>query len=205
MKTLLSVFVIALGVAVVPLQAEPVKVDMKAGLWENTMTWDVDSAKEIQALQADQMEYAMAQMKEQFANMPPEQRKQMEVITAQMGIKVSDEDVSFQNDQVQISTQGTTAKSCVTQAEIDRGELPDEVDGCKSTLKQLSKNRFKSTHFCAGDEQASGESEVVFDSPKHYTGTGKMNQTIDGKSHTMAFKIAGTWLSSDCTSVKPNR
>ena len=116
MKILLSSLAVVISTAVLSAQAEPIKVDMKAGLWENTMTWDADSAKEMQAMQTDQMKVAMEQMKEQFANMPPEQRKQMEAVMAQAGMEIKDDSISFQNDQVQISTSGTTARTCITQA-----------------------------------------------------------------------------------------
>ncbi|MDO8344869.1 MAG: DUF3617 domain-containing protein [Cellvibrio sp.] len=203
MKNLLSLLVVVISATVLPAQAEPIKVDMKAGLWENTVTWDADSAKEMQALQTDQMKVAMEQMKEQFANMPPEQRKQMEAIMAQSGMEIKEEGVSFNNDQVQISSSGSNVKSCITQAEIDRGELPDDVDGCKSTITKISATRFKSTYVCSGEEQATGESEVNFHSPKHYSGTGKMVHVINGEKRTMTFKMEGKWLGGDCGDVKP--
>ncbi|WP_331353249.1 DUF3617 domain-containing protein [Cellvibrio sp. UBA7671] len=203
MNKLLLGFVAVIGTTVLSSQAEPIKVDMKAGLWENNMTWDADSAKEMQAMQTDQMKAAMEQMKEQFANMPPEQRKQMEAIMAQSGMEIKDDGVSFKNDQVQVSPSGTNVKSCITQAEIDRGELPDDVDGCKSTITKISATRFKSTYVCSGEEQARGESEVNFHSPKHYSGTGTMVHMMNGEKRTMNFKMEGKWLGSDCGDIKP--
>lgn len=203
MKNLLSLLVTVISAAILPAQAEPIKVDMKAGLWENTVTWDGDSANEMQALQTDQMKAAMEQMKEQFANMPPEQRKQMEAIMAQSGMQLSEEGVSFNNDQVQISSSGSNVKTCITQAEIDRGELPDDVDGCTSTIKKISATRFKSTYVCSGEEQTTGESEVHFHSPKHYSGTGKMVHMRDGQKHAIAFTMEGKWLGSNCGDIKP--
>lgn len=203
MKILLSSLAVVISTAVLSAQAEPIKVDMKAGLWENTMTWDADSAKEMQAMQTDQMKVAMEQMKEQFANMPPEQRKQMEAVMAQAGMEIKDDSISFQNDQVQISSSGTTAKTCITQAEIDRGELPDDVEGCTSTLKKISATRFKSTYVCSGEEQSTGESEVNFHSPKHYSGTGTMVHVMNGEKRTMNFKMEGKWLGANCGDIKP--
>lgn len=201
MNNLLSVLVTSLVVTALPLQAEPIKVDMKAGLWENTVVWD--GGKGASAISPDQMKLAMDEMKKQFANMPPEQRKQMEAMMAQSGMKVTDDGVSLNNNQVQISPSGTKAKICVTQAEIDRGELPDDVKGCESALKKISATQFKSTHVCSGEYSGTGESEVTFHSPKHYTGTGKMNQMMNGEKQTMEFEMEGKWLSSDCGDVKP--
>jgi hypothetical protein len=207
MKTLLPlmrvVTVAVMGAAVMSAQAEPVKVDMKAGLWENTMTLDADSAKEMQAMQGAQMKAAMDQMKEQFANMPAEQRKQMEAIMAQSGVELSEEGVSVNNDQVQISSSGSKVKNCITQAEIDRGELPDAGDGCTSMLTQISPTRLKSTQVCSGADQTTSESEINFHSPSHYSGKGKMVQLMDGKKHEMNFEIEGKWLSSNCGEIKP--
>jgi hypothetical protein len=203
MNKLFSVLVVALGITAVPLQAEPIKVDMKAGLWENKVIWGGDSAEGTPAIQPDQVKLAMEEMKKQLANMPPEQRKQMEAMMAQSGMKVTDDGVSFNNNQVEISPTGTNAKVCVTQAQIDRGELPDDVKGCESALKKISATQFKSTHICSGEYSGTGESEVTFHSPKHYTGTGKMNQVMNGEKRTMAFTMEGKWLSSDCGDVKP--
>lgn len=204
MKLLLSSLCVVISATVLPVQAEPIKVDMKAGLWENTVTWDADSVKEMQALHADQMKVAMEQMKEQFANMPPEQRKQMEAIMAQSGMEIKEDGMTFNDDQVQISPTGSNVKSCITQAEIDRGELPDDIEGCTSSLKKISATRFTSSHVCSGEDQSAGQSEVTFHSPKHYTGTGKMTQVHEGKTHTMSFKMEGKWLTSDCGTIKPD-
>lgn len=207
MKNILSLLVVVTGVvtaiASLPLQAEPLKVDMKAGLWENKVVWGGNSAEGIPAIQPDQVKFAMEEMKRQLANMSPEQRKQMEAMMAQSGMKVTEGGVSFNNSQVEISPTGTNAKLCVTQAQIDRGELPDDVQGCESSLKKISATQFESTHVCSGQYSGTGESEVTFHSPKHYTGTGKMNQVMNGEKRTMEFTMEGKWLSNDCGDVKP--
>ena len=203
MNTFFSVIVVALGVTALPLHAEPIKVDMVGGLWENKVVWGGDSAAGIPAIQPDQVKFAMEEMKKQLANMSPEQRKQMEAMMAQSGMKMTEDGVSFNNNQVEISPTGTNAKLCITQAQIDRGELPDDVKGCESVLKKISATQFKSSHVCSGEYSGTGESEVTFHSPKHYTGSGKMNQVMNGEKRTMAFTMEGKWLSSDCGDVKP--
>ena len=203
MKNLVSILVAVVGMANLPLHAEPIKVDMKAGLWENKVVWGGGGTEGTPAIQPDQVKVAMEEMKKQLANMPPEQRKQMEAVMAQSGMKMTDDGVSFNNNQVEISPTGTNAKLCVTQAQIDRGELPDDVKGCESVLKQISATQFKSTHVCSGEYSGTGESEVTFHSPKHYTGKGTMNQVMDGEKRTVAFTMEGKWLSSNCGDVKP--
>ena len=203
MKLLITTFVTSLIVTVVPVQADPIDVDMKAGLWQNNIVLDKKSMGDMQAQQAEQMKAAMEEMKKQFANLPPEQRAQMEAMMKQSGMKITDEAVSFNNNQVQVSQSGTTVKSCITQAEIDRGELPDDAEGCGTTLKKIGDNRYKSTHSCDAEDGAAGESEITFQSPKHYTGKGTMRQVVDGKPMSIAFTMEGTWLASDCGDIKP--
>lgn len=183
---------------------DTVKVDMKPGLWQNNIKMVGDSAAQIQSMQGEQMKTMMDEMKKQMATMPPEQRKQMEHYMAQSGMKVDDEGVTFENGNVKVTPTSSIVKNCVTQAEIDRGEMQNDSEGCTSTLKQISKNRFKSTQSCSGDNASMSEAEVVFHSPKHYTGKGYMNQTLNGKTHKIEMELEGTWLASDCGDVKPD-
>lgn len=196
-------FATVLALTSIGLHADPIRLDMAPGLWENQFKMSGDSAKQMQAIQGEQMKQAMEQMKQQLANMPPEQRKQMEAMMAQSGMKFDEESISFQNDKVKVSSDGSVVKQCVTQEEIDKGELPED-EGCKTTLTQLSKNRFKSKHVCTGESESVGESEVTFHSPKHYTGKGKMTQTINGKPQLIEITMEGKWLSSDCGDVLPD-
>lgn len=79
MKALLSIVVVAISASALSAQADPVKVDMDAGLWENKITFgSVTDGTPV--VQPDQMKLAMDEMKKQLANMPPEQRKQMEAM-----------------------------------------------------------------------------------------------------------------------------
>lgn len=189
---------------VLPALAEPIKVDMAPGLWENKMQYTGDGAAQMQQMQSTQMEAAMAEMKKQFAAMPAEQRQQMEAIMAQSGMQVTDQGVSFENNQVSISADGVTAKNCVTQAQIDSGDMGmDDSEGCTSTLTQVSKNRFKSVQVCTGENTSRSEGEVIFSSPKRYTGTGQMSQTLNGQQHKVSFAIEGTWLGSNCGDIQP--
>lgn len=200
-----SVIACAAFLAMTSAHAETIKVDMKPGLWQNDIKMLGDSATQMQSMQQEQMKQAMADMKKQFANMPPEQRKQMEQYMAQAGMKMDGESMTFENGNVSVTPTSTSVKNCVTQAEIDRGEMADNDDECESTLTQLGKNRFKSTQVCSGDNPSTMEAEVSFDSPKHYTGKGRMNQTMNGKPHVVEVAMEGTWLGSDCGDVKPDQ
>lgn len=203
MKKLLKVSMTLVSLVVLPGQAESIKVDMSPGLWENNMTFDGEGMQALQAQQTAEMKAAMAQMQEQLAKLPPEQRQQMAAMMAQSGMNIDEDGVSFNNDQLQMSSSGTKVKSCITQAEIDRGGFPDNAEGCKTNMQKISANRFKATFVCTGEGQSTGESEVTFHSPKQYSGTGKMTAQLAGKPRTMTFKMQGNWLSSDCGAVKP--
>jgi hypothetical protein len=187
--------------------ADNIRVDMKPGLWQNTMNFEGDAAKQMADMQTAQLTSAMAEMKKQMAAMPPEQRKQMEAIMAQSGVSLSDQGVSINHDEVQISSKGTVAKNCITQAQIDRGELNESDEGCSSSLKKIGANHFKSTQVCQGEDASNGhnnsEMEIKFDSPKHYRGKGTMTQTVSGKTHVVQMNLEGIWLGSDCGKIKP--
>lgn len=206
MKIIGTFFVACVAfVAAAGVNADVIKVDMKPGLWQNEIKMLGDGAAQLQSMQGEQMKAVMEQMKQQMANMPPEQRKQMEQYMAQAGVKMGGDGMSLENGAVSITPESTKVKNCVTQAEIDRGEVADNSEECTSTLKQIGKNRFKSTQVCSGDNPSTMEAEVVFDSPQHYTGKGRMNQTMNGKPHVIEIGMEGIWLGSDCGDVKPHQ
>lgn len=197
----LSIFLVGVMCAAVA-QAQ-IKIDMKPGLWENSVKITGEGMAQMQHLYSEQMKQAMEDMKKQMANMPPEQRKMMEDAMAASGMQVNEDSIGFQDNQVTISKDGTVAKQCVTQADIDKGQLPEMDENCKSTLTQLDKNRFKSTHACGGENPSTMEAEVVFHSSTHYTGQGTSRQVIHGKPVEMIVNMEGKWLASHCGDVKP--
>ncbi|QEI11745.1 DUF3617 domain-containing protein [Cellvibrio japonicus] len=180
-----------------------VKVDMKPGLWENTITMDGEGVKQMEAMHSSQMQQAMEEMKRQMANMPAEQRKMMEEAMAASGIHVNEDSVSLANGQVNINKNGMLAKQCITQEEIDRGEVADVGDECQSTLTQIAKNRFKSTQVCTGENSSTTETEIVFHSPTHYTGKGSSSQVFNGQQYSTNITMEGKWIDSDCGDILP--
>lgn len=182
-----------------------VKIDMKPGLWENTVNLSSQSAAKMQDAYADQMKQAMAEMKKQLAEMPPEQRKMMEEMMANSGVKMDEESLSFEDGRVSITQDGTIARSCITQAEIDKGQLREPEEGCHSTLTRIDNKRIKSSDICTGKSASTSELEIQFHSPTHYTGQGKSTQIVDGKPMEVAFTMEGKWLANDCGDVAPDR
>jgi hypothetical protein len=200
MKWLAGVVALA-GIS--PSYAETLKLDMEPGLWEYKMALLGDDAQKMAASQTNQIKQAMEEIKKQMANMPAEQRKQMEAVMAQSGMTLNEDGIGFQNGEVSLSDKGSVVKSCVTQAEIERGQFNETQGECASTIKQLSAKHFKSTQSCKGGD-GSSEMEVIFDSPKHYTAKGTVTHVVDGKQQVMQVSMVGTWLGNDCGTVKPN-
>ena len=185
--------------------AETIKLDLKTGLWENSFKIKGDGANEIKAMQTEQMKKAMEEMKKQLANMPAEQRKQMEAMMAQSGMNIDTSELGSQVEKV--LSQGTKSQQCIVDTEFDPKDFLDAEEGenCKSTLTQVSKNKLHSTQVCTGENASQHEMDIVFDSPKHYIGTGVSTQSVSGKAHKIEIILEGTWLSSDCGNVKPDQ
>ncbi len=180
-----------------------IHVDMKPGLWEHKFKMDESSLDASQKTQAEQMTKAMEEMKAQMANMPPEQRKMMEEMMAKQGIKVSDKGLEMAEQGVQISREGTTVKACVTQEEIDRGELPKGDNNCEQKVTQSSPTVLKISYVCKGENPTQGEGEVVFLNDKSYTGKVSYTTMVENKPQTYRADQSGKWLSSNCGNIKP--
>lgn len=190
-------------VSSISLNAYALKVDMKPGLWEHAFKFDKDSMGAINGAQQDQMSKVMEEMKQQMANLPPEQRKMMEDMMAKQGIKVTDKGIDMAAQGVSISKDGTKVKACMTQADIDRGAMPQTDENCEQKITQLSPTQFKATYVCKGEHPAQGEGEITFQSDKAYTGKMKMVTQMNGKPETIQGEQSGKWLSSDCGNIKP--
>ncbi|GAB1413897.1 hypothetical protein MASR1M97_26330 [Candidatus Desulfobacillus denitrificans] len=72
----------AIVILALPLFTAPALADgMKAGLWEIKTLKQVMDGRDMKA----QMDAAQAQMQQQMASLPPDQRKQMEAMLRQQG------------------------------------------------------------------------------------------------------------------------
>lgn len=187
----------------ISLNAHALKVDMKPGLWEHAFKFDKDSMGAITGGQQEQMTAVMEGMKKQMANLPPEQRKMMEDMMAKQGIKVTDQGIDVGAQGLSISKDGTKVKACITQDEIDRGEMPQVDENCEQKITQVSPKHFKATYVCKGEHPSQGEGEIIFQTDKAYTGNMKMVTQINGKPQTIQGDQSGKWLSSDCGTIKP--
>jgi hypothetical protein len=175
MKILRATAVLAAALFTVSASAQ----SMKPGLWEVTNNMKSGSGE---------MEKARAQMQQQMASMPPEQRKKMEEAMAQHGAKMG--------------AGGMTAKTCMTKEMVDSNQFHAQRGDCKTTKQERSGNTMKVAYTCT-NPPSTGEGQFTFTSPEAYTMKMVINTTQEGKPETMNMEASGKWLSADCGSIKP--
>lgn len=156
---------------------------MKPGLWEVTHKTQTSSG---------QMEQQMAQMQQQMANMPPEQRKMVEQMMAQRGVKLGP------------AGGGMSIKMCVTREMAERNEMPAQDRGdCKQNV-QRSGNVVK-TSFTCSNPPSSGDGQFTFSSPEAYSMKMRVTTQVQGRPEAMNLEGSGKWLAADCGDIKPVR
>ena len=155
---------------------------MAPGLWEVSM----------QMPGGPDMGAAMAQMSEQLAKMPPEQRKQMEAMLAQQGVA----------PKPAAGGQPGATRICISKEMAERGDVPDPDGRCRqdSLEKRGNKVNFKFT--CSGDPPSSGTGEYVFSGDKAYTGRMLVNTVRAGKPQSLEMQLTGRFVGADCGEVK---
>ena len=166
----------ALAAACLPAGAQA----LKPGLWEinNKMKGNAE------------MDQAMAEAQKQMAGMPPEQRKQMEAMMAQRGMRMAPS-----------AGGGMTMQMCMTKEMAERNDVPMQ-DGCTMTKQQRSGNTMKMAFNCTRPP-SSGEGEFTFMGSEAYKSHMVVKTMAQGKQETMEMDATGKWLGADCGSVKP--
>jgi Protein of unknown function (DUF3617) len=148
---------------------------IKPGLWQ------VQSEREINGQKApDPME--------QFKNLPPEARKQMEAMMKQRG--------------VDMSQTGGLQKICHTRESLDKGRWKDDSERCKADITSRSAAAWKWRAVCTQPD-AEMDGEAVFTSPENYTVKTLMTSQRGGKPQTMRMTMTARWVAADCGTLKP--
>ena len=176
MRVPLALAAVLLSAACLPAAAQ----SMKPGLWEihnKTNNAEIDQA--------------MAEMQKQLASMPAAQRKQMEAMMAQQGVRMGKPGAGG----------GMVVQSCMTREMIDRNDMPMQ-EGCRVTRNQRSGNVQKIAFSCT-NPPSSGEGQFTFTSPEAYSSKMTVRATVDGKTQTNTMDTTGKWLRADCGNVKP--
>ncbi len=232
MKIMTSAF-IACCISVFPAAVCANKLPVKEmpGLWQNSFKIVGDTTEYMKAAKIERdakMKLHLEEMKKNIANLSPEMRAQMEQYQYIQDGELTEENMLKMlnaDPNVTITPTSTLTKECVVSEktkdesieddENDNGnEYKDEYEDdedyeisdsdCVSTITQISKNHFKSINVCEGDDPTTTEIDVVFESPKHYTGKGFMTRMANGKSFKLAIETEATWLASDCGDVEPD-
>ena len=155
---------------------------MKPGLWE--MSSKVGGSPE--------MEKAMAQMQQQMASMPPDQRKMMEDMMAKQGMSMGG------------SADGAmVVKACISKEMAERSQMPMQQKGdCSSTISDQSSTGMKMRFTCL-NPPSNGEGQFSFSGNSAYTMKMKVNTSVAGKVQATTMDGTGKWLTADCGSIKP--
>ena len=170
--------------AMASLAAHAQTPSLKPGLWE--VTSKIGGNAKLDA--------AMAQMQQQMASMPPEQRKMVEDMMAKQGVKVG---------AAGAGAGAMAAQTCITPDMAARYEMPVQQRGnCTSTTSDRTASGMKIAFSCT-NPVSSGEGQVSFSGPGAYSMQMSIHTTVAGKPETMTVDGNGKWLSADCGSVKP--
>ena len=158
--------------------------NLKPGLWEIT--------NRMQGGGVD-MDKAAAQMREQMAKMPPDQRRKMEEMLAKQGVKLGAGGPGVMSVQ-----------TCMTKEMVERNDIPVKQGDCRTTKQERSGNTIRMAYTCT-NPPSSGEGTFTIQSPEAYTMKMTVTSKVGGKAETMNMDASGKWLRADCGDVKPVR
>lgn len=158
------------------------------GLWEVSMQMP-------QTPGAPDLGAALAQMQDQLAKMPPEQRKQIEAMLAQRGVAAPAAGAA--------PGQPAALRVCISKEAAARGDVPDPDGRCRQDKVQRSGNKVSFSFSCAGSPPSSGSGEYVFTGDRAYAGKMLVNTERGGKPVSMEMQLSGRFVAADCGDVKP--
>lgn len=154
----------------------------KPGLWEITSKVGGNS----------EMNLAMAQMQKEMANMPPEQRKQMEAMLGKQGMSMS----SAPGGGMQI-------KTCISKEMAEKSQMPIQTQGdCTSTVSDKTSTGMRLKFVCT-NPPSSGDGQITFSGDSAYAMKMNVTASRQGKAQTTTIEGSGKWLGADCGSIKP--
>ena len=152
--------------------------NIKPGQWE--------LSNKIKSANA-QTNQAMTAMMQQLANLPPDQRAQIEAMMAQSGAgapKLS-------------SSGGIVLTACITPEMAARQEVPTGQNGhCKSNNQVVPGGM--NVSFNCTDPASSGEGHLQFKGDSAFVMTMDVSTEARGKPEQMTVETSGRWLSSSC-------
>ncbi|TAG34473.1 MAG: DUF3617 domain-containing protein [Polaromonas sp.] len=155
---------------------------MKPGLWETTTKMGG----------SPEMDKAMAQMQEQLASMPADQRKKMQEMMGKSGLNMD-----------AAPGGGMSVKACITKEMVDRNQMPTQQKGdCTTTISDKNATSMKMSFTCT-NPPSSGEGQWTFSGDTAYSMKMRVKSIVEGKPQNTTLDGGGKWLSADCGNVRP--
>ena len=157
-------------------------VDVKLGLWENTVTTEI-AGMSMPGLS-----------EEQLAKIPPEQRAQVEAMLKGRGAAANPRSI--------------TVKACMTRESLNRALYDNNDKSCTTKLVSSTSDSQQIHIDCThGNTKTSGDLNLERVDAEHVKGSMVMKSTGDsstgGRSVETKMTFSNKWLSSDCGNVKP--
>ncbi|MQA22066.1 DUF3617 domain-containing protein [Rugamonas rivuli] len=166
-------------VALAMLAAVPASAQtFKPGLWELTNKVKTGNA------QTDQ---AMSMALKQLANLPPEQRAQMEAMMKQNGVSMPKAG----------GDGGIVVTACVTPEMAAKKELPMNQKG-KCTSKNDPVAGGMNISFSCTEPASSGTGTLRFNGDSSYVMNMNVSSEAGGKPQNVQVESTGRWLSASC-------
>ena len=172
---------VALALAAVAAAPSFAQQALKPGLWQVETRMPSDP----------EFEKSMAEMREQLASMPPEDRKRMEAMMGKQGVQFAAG-----------AKGGTATRFCMTREQAQRQESPGAQGDCTVTKVSRSGNTVR-TSFSCSNPRSTGESLVRYAGAEAYSSKITTVSEQGGKKETTVIESDAKWLSADCGSVKP--
>ena len=175
--TIAGAFVTALGLALLAGAAEPVKLNIKTGLWEVSLQTQFSGASPFASEKLDKM--------------PPEQRARFEAAMQ----------ASMAN-----AAKPKLAKHCLTPEKLARGLDPEhraDDETCQQKIVKNTSSELQITKTCvteAGNNVM--DQHFVMSGSDTVSGTIHAVRTVNGQTSNVNSNLQGKWLSADCGNVK---
>ncbi len=158
--------------------------NMKPGLWEVNNKMQSDNK---------QMEEAMSMMQQHLANLPADQRKQVEGMMNQHGMHMP---TQGKDGALQI-------KMCITPDMAAVNDMPIYEDGNCSQKHSAVVGKTMKVSFTCSTPKARGDGQVTFHSNTDYSMKMKVSTDNAGKPDVVNMNLTGRWLAADCGKIRP--
>ncbi|WP_296951877.1 DUF3617 family protein [uncultured Massilia sp.] len=165
------------GACALPASAQ----EIRPGLWELSSQFTSPDAK---------VQSAMSSMQQRLANLPPEQRAQLEQTLRQNGV------------QLDIGGGGQLrTKICMTKEMAARKEFPVQQGDCTQKYTPQAGGKGQVAFSCT-KPRISGNGEITMIDDKNYRANMRVTNAEQG-SQVVDTNVTGRWLSADCGGLKP--